>query len=63
MERDKFTATVRALKQQVPFRPFTIVTRSGNRYEIDSGDAIVIRDGLALMHRRAGSRSSSTPTG
>jgi hypothetical protein len=49
MDRETFTATVRTFKHRTPFRPFTIVTVSGGRHEIDHSDAIVARDGVALF--------------
>lgn len=49
MERDTFTASIRANKQRVPFHPFTVVTVSGSRYEVDHPEAIAVRDGLALF--------------
>lgn len=48
MERDTFTASILANKRRVPFQPFTVVTISGGRYEVDHPEAIVVRDGLAL---------------
>lgn len=49
MDRDTFTATIRAFRSRVPFRPFTVVTTSGIRHEVDLPDAIVVRDGLAIF--------------
>ena len=49
MDRDTFTGTIRAFKQRSPFRPFTVVTMSGSRHEIDHFDAIVVRDGMAMF--------------
>ena len=49
MDRDTFTETIRAFKNRVPFRPFTVVTVSGNRHEIDHADAVAISEGLALF--------------
>jgi hypothetical protein len=60
MDRDVFTGTIQAFKSRTPFRPFTVVTMSGSRQEVDHQDAIVVRDGMAIFAARAGSRSSST---
>lgn len=49
MERNTFDSTVRTFKRRIPYRPFTIVTVSGDRYEIDHPEAIVVRDGVALF--------------
>lgn len=49
MDRDTFTGTIRAFKQRNPFRPFTVVTMSGDRHEVDHPEAIAVRDGLALF--------------
>lgn len=49
MDRATFAGTIRAFRQRNPFRPFTIVTVSGGRYEIDHPDAILERDGLAMF--------------
>ncbi len=49
MDRVTFTGTVRAFKQRTPFQPFTVVTVSGQRYEVDHPEAIAVRDGLALF--------------
>lgn len=48
MDRDTFTETIRAFRNRTPFRPFTVVTVSGSRYEVDFPDALVVRDGVAL---------------
>jgi hypothetical protein len=49
MDRDVFTGTIQAFKRQMPFRPFTVVTMSGGRQEVDHQDAIVVRDGVAIF--------------
>lgn len=49
MDRETFTGTIRAFKQRTPFRPFTIVTASGGRHEIDHPEAIVERGGVAVF--------------
>jgi hypothetical protein len=48
MNRDVFTATIEEFLQRTPFRPFTVVTMSGRRQEVDHPRAIVVRDGVAL---------------
>ena len=49
MDRDVFTGTIQAFKRRKPFRPFTVVTMSGERQEVDHQDAIVVRDGMAMF--------------
>lgn len=49
MDRETFAGTIRAFRQRTPFRPFTIVTVSGSRHEIDHPEAILERDGVALF--------------
>jgi hypothetical protein len=49
MERETFTETIRAFRNRTPFRPFTVVTVSGNRYEVDYPDALAVREGLAIF--------------
>jgi hypothetical protein len=49
MDRDTFTETMRAFRNRTPFRPFTVVTVSGSRYEVDFPDALAVRDGIALF--------------
>ncbi len=49
MDRDTFTETIRAFKTRTPFRPFTVVTISGNRHEVDHPEALAVNDGVALF--------------
>lgn len=49
MDRDVFTGTIQAFKQRTPFLPFTVVTLSGDRHEVDRPEAVAVRDGLALF--------------
>lgn len=49
MDRETFSETMQAFKYRKPFRPFTVVTMSGNRHEVDHSEAIVVRGGLALF--------------
>ncbi len=48
MERQTFSATIRTFRARRPFRPFTVVTNSGGRFEVDHFDAVVERDGMAI---------------
>ena len=49
MDRETFAGTIRTFKRRTPFRPFTVVTVSEGRYEIDHPEAILERDGVALF--------------
>jgi hypothetical protein len=49
MDRDTFTETIRAFKHRTPFRPFTVLSVSGNRHEVDHADALAVNDGVALF--------------
>lgn len=49
MDRETFTETIRAFKHRSPFRPFTLVTVSGNRHEVDHTDALAVNDGVAVL--------------
>jgi hypothetical protein len=49
MDRDVFTETIRAFKHRTPFKPFTVATVNGSRYEVDHPDALALRDGVALF--------------
>ncbi len=49
MDRETFTETIRAFKHRTPFKPFTVATVTGNRYEVDYPDALAVREGLAIF--------------
>jgi hypothetical protein len=49
MDIDHFTATMRAFRNRVPFRPFKESLINGDRYEVDHPEAVAIRKGLALF--------------
>lgn len=49
MDRDTFTETIRAFRSRTPFKPFTVATNAGNRYEVDHPEAIIVREGLAIF--------------
>lgn len=48
METEHFDQTLNAFKRQTPFRPFTVVLVNEDRFEVDYGDAMVVRDGVAI---------------
>jgi hypothetical protein len=49
MDRETFTETMIGFRNRTPFRPFTVVTVSGNRYEVDYPNALAVRDGVAIF--------------
>jgi hypothetical protein len=49
MDRETFTEAIRAFRNRTPFRPFTVVTISGNRYEVDYPEALAVREGTAVF--------------
>ena len=49
MDRHTFDGTIRAFKDRIPFRPFSVAMVNGDRLEIDHPDALVVRDGVALF--------------
>lgn len=49
MDRDTFNRAIRAFRERTPFQPFTIVTVSGDRYEVDHGGALAFGDGMAVL--------------
>jgi hypothetical protein len=49
MDRETFTETIHVFKHRTPFRPFTLVTVSGNRHEVDHADALAFNDGVAVL--------------
>jgi hypothetical protein len=49
MDRETFTETIRGFMNRSPFRPFTLVTVSGNRHEVDHVNALAFNDGVAVL--------------
>ena len=50
MNRDTFTETITAFRQRTPFRPFTVITLAGSRYEVDRPEVLAIRDGGVALY-------------
>lgn len=48
MQAIHFDQTLQALKDRIPFRPFTVALVNGDRFEVDYRDAVVVRDGVAV---------------
>jgi len=49
MDRETFTETIRAFRNRTPFKPFTVVTVSGSRYEVDFPETLALREGLGIF--------------
>lgn len=49
MDRETFTATIRAFRNQTPFQPFTVALMNGDRHEVDRPDILAIGDGVAFL--------------
>ena len=48
MTADNFDRTLRAFQRRTPFRPFTVELVSGDRFQVDHPEALVLRDGVAV---------------
>ena len=46
---DHFERGLRALVRRTPFKPFTVELVSGDRFEVDFPDALLVRDGVAVF--------------
>ena len=49
MDRETFTATIRAFRNRAPFRPFTVSLVNGDRYEVDLPETLALGDGMAVL--------------
>jgi hypothetical protein len=49
MTSEHFQDSLQALRQRKPFHPFTVELVSGDRFEVDYPDALVVRDGIAVF--------------
>ena len=48
MEVKCFDRSLRAFQRRTPFRPFTVTLVSGDRFQVDHPEALVVRDGVAV---------------
>ena len=48
MNATNFDNSLSALRQRKPYRPFTVVLVSGDHFEVDFPNALVVRDGVAI---------------
>ena len=49
MDAEHFQRSLRAVQRRTPFRPFTVELVSGNRFQVDHPEALVLRDGVAVF--------------
>ncbi len=49
MTADNFDAALTRLRGAAPFRIFTVELNGGERFEVDSPFALVVRDGVAVF--------------
>lgn len=49
MDRDTFTATIQALQNRRPFKPFTVALVDGDRYEVDRPNILALGVGMAVL--------------
>lgn len=49
MDRETFTETIRALRNRVPFRPFTVALVNGDRYVVDRPEVLALGQGIVIL--------------
>ena len=49
MDRETFTATIQALQNRRPFKPFTVALVDGDRYEVDRPNVLAVGEGIAIL--------------
>jgi hypothetical protein len=49
MTPENFERTLRRFQRRTPFRPFTVEMVSGDRFQVDHPEALVLRDGIAVF--------------
>lgn len=54
MQAEHFERTLRAFQKRAPFKVFTVELVSGNRFQVDHPEALVLRDGVAVFVARGG---------
>jgi len=45
----QFDRSLRASRQRIPFRPFTVALVNGDRFQVDHPEAQILRDGVAVF--------------
>lgn len=54
MTTEHFERTLRAFRRRSPFRAFTVELVSGDRFQVDHPEALVLRDGVAVFIGKGG---------
>jgi hypothetical protein len=54
MTADHFDRSLRAFQRRSPFRAFTVELVSGDRFQVDHPEALIVRDGVAVFVARGG---------
>jgi hypothetical protein len=54
MTADHFDRSLRAFQRRRPFRPFTVELVSGDCFQVDHPEALIVRDGVAVFVARGG---------
>jgi hypothetical protein len=54
MTSDNFDRSLRAFQRRRPFRSFTIELVSGDRFQVDHPEALIVRDGVAVFVAKGG---------
>jgi hypothetical protein len=49
MDRETFAATIQALQNRRPFKPFTVALLNGDRYEVDRPNVLALGEGIAIL--------------
>ena len=54
MTLDNFDRALRAFQRRHPFRTFTVELVSGDRFQVDHPEALIVRAGVAVFVDRSG---------
>ena len=54
MTSEHFDLTLRAFQKRAPFKAFTVELVSGQRFQVDHPEALVLRDGAAVFVAKGG---------
>ena len=54
MTTEHFDRTLRAFQKRAPFKAFTVELVSGQRFQVDHPEALVLRDGVAVFVAKGG---------
>ncbi|MCC6492443.1 MAG: hypothetical protein IT424_05425 [Pirellulales bacterium] len=54
MTAEHFDHTLRAFQKRAPFKAFTVELGSGQRFQVDHPEALVLRDGVAVFVAKGG---------